>query len=288
MSVPMTTATDRRSKRGFMARIIRLRRQVPGVVGYIGLVRRWGPRGAMFRIAIATTIWLTCLSPLSAQSPAPSVGTLLRTARTDFQHIFSVENGLIVAGAAGVAAAILPHEKQIVRLATLADGMDDAFNYATVGHGLVQVGGSAAVYLTGRFTHRSALTRVGGRLLRAQAVSGAMTHAVKFVVRRRRPDGGPYSFPSGHTSAAFATATTLQRELGWDVGIPAYVVASYIGTSRAAGNKHYVSDLVVGAAIGIVAGRAVVPLPHTGNTVTVSPLVSASGTGFTLTWTPKH
>lgn len=239
----------------------------------------------MFRIAIVATIWLMCASPLSAQSP--SVSTVLRTARTDFRRIFSVENGVIGVGAAGVAAFILPREKSIVRLATLSDGMDDAFNYAVIGHGFVQIGGAAAIYLTGRVAHRNTMTSVGGRLLRAQAVSGAMTHAVKFAVRRRRPDGGPYSFPSGHTSAAFATAATLQRELGWDVGIPAYVIASYIATSRAAANKHYVSDLVVGAAIGLVAGRAVGHVPHTGGAVTVAPLVSALGTGFTLAWTSK-
>ena len=49
----------------------------------------------------------------------------------------------------------------------------------------------------------------------------------------------------------------LQRELGWKVGIAAYGVAAYASSSRLSENKHYASDVVFGAAIGMVSGRCV-------------------------------
>ena len=46
-------------------------------------------------------------------------------------------------------------------------------------------------------------TALGGELLRAQLINAGLTHGVKFIVNRERPDGGSYSFPSGHTGVAF-------------------------------------------------------------------------------------
>jgi membrane-associated phospholipid phosphatase len=53
---------------------------------------------------------------------------------------------------------------------------------------------------------------------------------------------------------SFASATVLQRELGWKVGIPAYAVASFIGASRIEDKRHFLSDVAFGAAIGIARG----------------------------------
>ena len=75
---------------------------------------------------------------------------------------------------------------------------------------------------------------------------------------RTRPDGSNNgSFPSGHTSGAFATATILQKRYGWKTGIPAYGLAAYVAASRLSENKHHLSDAIFGAAIGIIGGRTV-------------------------------
>ena len=55
----------------------------------------------------------------------------------------------------------------------------------------------------------------------------------------------------------FATATVLQRDLGWKVGVPAYGLATYVAASRIQDKRHFLSDVTFGAAIGIVAGRSV-------------------------------
>jgi len=78
-------------------------------------------------------------------------------------------------------------------------------------------------------------------------------------VRRERPDGSNnLSFPSGHSSVTFATATVIERHLGWRKAIAAYAIASYVAMSRIHDDQHYLSDVIFGAAVGSIAGRTVV------------------------------
>jgi membrane-associated phospholipid phosphatase len=49
----------------------------------------------------------------------------------------------------------------------------------------------------------------------------------------------------------------LHSEFGWKAGVPAYAVAAWIGASRMQGQRHYLSDVITGAAVGILAGRSV-------------------------------
>lgn len=77
----------------------------------------------------------------------------------------------------------------------------------------------------------------------------ATTYALKYTVKRKRPDGGDHSFPSGHTSAAFSGASFMQRRYGWIYGIPAYAAASFVGWSRYDADKHHTSDILASAAI---------------------------------------
>src|SRR5204863_7086276 len=102
------------------------------------------------------------------------------------------------------------------------------------------------------------MARTGGDIMRAQVLSQIYVQALKYSVRRQRPDeSNHHSFPSGHSASAFATAGVLQRHYGWKVGVPATVVAAYVATSRVHDNKHYLSDVVFGAAMGIAAQRTV-------------------------------
>jgi membrane-associated phospholipid phosphatase len=91
-----------------------------------------------------------------------------------------------------------------------------------------------------------------------------VTHMGKIAVKRTRPaDKYPdkifvntlthnQSFPSGHTSLAFATATSLSMQYKkWYISVPAYVWASSVGYSRMYLGKHYPTDVLAGAAVGI-------------------------------------
>ncbi|HDZ06414.1 phosphatase PAP2 family protein, partial [Maribacter sp.] len=70
-----------------------------------------------------------------------------------------------------------------------------------------------------------------------------------------RPEGRTdgHAFPSGHTSFAFQGASFLQRRYGWKYGVPAYLVAGYVGFSRLEGlnDRHDGWDILAGAVVGI-------------------------------------
>lgn len=86
-------------------------------------------------------------------------------------------------------------------------------------------------------------------------VAGGLSYGLKEAFPERRPDGSDNkSFPSGHTSVSFAAAATLQNRYGWKVGVPAQLVAAFVGLSRVEANKHHVHDVLVGAAIGEASG----------------------------------
>jgi len=99
-----------------------------------------------------------------------------------------------------------------------------------------------------------------GRMLTADAFSamimGGVVNTLKTTTKVERPDGSNrHSFPSGHTATAFMTATMLTKEYGhrnpW-IGIGAYTVASATALMRMANNKHWLSDVMTGAGIGIL------------------------------------
>lgn len=96
-------------------------------------------------------------------------------------------------------------------------------------------------------------------LSQAALINLSYVFVMKEAVRRTRPDGSDrFSFPSGHASNAFATATVLERHYGWKVGVPGYAVATFIASSRLAATKHFLSDVTFGAAFGFGVGRTVV------------------------------
>lgn len=99
-----------------------------------------------------------------------------------------------------------------------------------------------------------------GRMLASDAFSvllmGGVINTLKHTTHVMRPDGSNnHSFPSGHTATAFMTASMLTKEYGhkspW-IGIGAYSVASATGLMRMANNKHWLSDVLTGAGIGIL------------------------------------
>lgn len=107
-----------------------------------------------------------------------------------------------------------------------------------------------------------------------------VTYGLKFSINRARPDGtGDDSFPSGHTSAAFQGATFIHRRYGWEYGIPAYLGAAYVGWSRVKSDKHYTSDVIGGAAIGILSSYFFTT-PY--NDVTVNPVAENGFFGLHL------
>lgn len=100
-----------------------------------------------------------------------------------------------------------------------------------------------------------------GRMLVSDAFSAGLmaigVNSLKYSCRVMRPDGSSRnSFPSGHTATAFMAATMLHKEYGhrspW-YSIGGYTVATVTGVTRQLNNRHWMSDIMVGAGIGILA-----------------------------------
>jgi membrane-associated phospholipid phosphatase len=124
-----------------------------------------------------------------------------------------------------------------------------------------------ALFVTGMATHRPALRRSAARVVGSLALAGALAVAGKYALGRLRPsqtaepgDWKPFSgadaFPSGHATMAFALATSLADEIRrpWaTVGL--LTAAAGTGWSRLNDDKHWLSDVMAGAAVGIGAAQ---------------------------------
>jgi membrane-associated phospholipid phosphatase len=167
-------------------------------------------------------------------------------------------------------------------------GNDKADNFFALGQwagsAYAIVGTSVALYGIGRYvippaadgSRSNKYSHLGFDLLRSQAVSQAFVHGIKYSVQRDRPTGECCAFPSGHAASAFAAAAVLERHLGYRGSWPALVGATYVATSRLVDNRHYLSDVIFGAALGEAAGWTVVGR-HGRNSYVLQPMPVPGG-----------
>lgn len=89
----------------------------------------------------------------------------------------------------------------------------------------------------------------------SMVVGTGSAFALKSLVDERRPDGSDrHSFPSGHTSFSFAAAASLEKRYGWEFGLPAFALASFVGVARVEAKRHHWYDVAAGATIGSASG----------------------------------
>jgi PAP2 superfamily protein len=179
----------------------------------------------------------------------------------DIKHLPSMQNAYIAAAGGGLAIAAHPADVTFnARLRSHYDGVNIAFAPGKyVGDTVEQVAFSLGTYAYGRAFDQPKVSHLGMDLIQAQLITEMIIEPIKFATGRERPDGSNrQSFPSGHAAVTFATATVIERHLGWRKSILAYTVASYVAASRLHDNRHYLSDVIFGAAVGAIAGRTVV------------------------------
>ena len=225
-------------------------------------------RAAQASMQSEGTILPYAAPPAAAQSsgadePVPTpphtgVRALGRALVQDVIHLPTKGNLLVLSVGAVGAAAVQPLDDSAnAKLA--GPTLDKAFKAgAIMGGSYVLFPAALSVYAVGRTRKLPRVSHIGSDLIESLAVTELMTQSLKYTVRRERPDGsGANSFPSGHAGATMAFATTLERHFGWRFYLPAYAAATYVAMSRLHDNRHYVSDVVFGSAVGIIAGRAV-------------------------------
>ena len=227
-------------------------------------------------------VWLgaiaaDAIAPLPARAQEPTAN-FLRDVAADYKHFVSKDTILWLrvggSGALGIHAADEPIRQETFTGYYLKGGHE-------YGGPLVQIPLAVGWWAVGHVVggeHGAA----GRDLLRAQISAASWTYSLKYIVGRTRPNGDPRSFPSGHASSTFATAVVLQQHYGWTVGAPALAAAVYTAASRITAGKHWTSDVVFGAAMGMASARTVT-IRVRKTKATVSPMAVAGGGGVLVT-----
>ena len=239
----------------------------------------------MWRIAAAITI--LGAQSLAAQSVAAQPDTTAKG-----EPLFTGRDALRAVGFAGLTVAMFPLDRSIARRLTNERSKANRFlNGASKGVEYIADPGSivigSSLYLIGRFTNHPGLEDLGWHGTEAVLLGGGTAWVIKGLAGRARPFatgdttahdfkfGGGFgnadrqSFPSGHTTAAFAAASAVvsEAERGWPghfwlVAPAMYGGATLVGLSRMYHDKHWASDVALGAAIGTFSGLKVVRYSH--------------------------
>jgi membrane-associated phospholipid phosphatase len=229
------------------------------------------------------------------EHPAPSstgFRALLKTTAADFAMFPRRPSTWVILGI-GAAGALMAHPADDDANARITGSTGVARFFAPgiwVGSVWIQAGGAIGLYFGGRYLapdvsgqpRINKITHIGYDLLRAQIVSQTFVHSIKRAVRRDRPTGECCSFPSGHAATAFAVASVLERHLGYRAAWPTLLLASYVGVSRLHDNRHFVSDVVFGSAIGMATGWTIVGR-HGGDQYALAPTPVRGGVALMLT-----
>jgi membrane-associated phospholipid phosphatase len=163
---------------------------------------------------------------------------------------------------------------------------DDFFGFIThAGDGGVIAGMLALLYASGEISQNNSLSKTALLSLESWLTTGVVVSSMKFVFGRARPYTGEashyfqpfstsssfFSFPSGHSSAAFAVFTTIaEQSKSVYVDVLAYSVATLCALSRVHNNKHWASDVFIGAVIGHLVAKKICAFDRARNSKKVS------------------
>lgn len=236
--------------------------------GLLALVAAWPLLGPAAGVPAGTPT----LTPLSLPAPQGREYALPAsfTNRRTLSHFFSNAGRNVVGMWSPDNAHALFIGAVATGLGTFGDSRAQHYFQGNPMPGLTNAGarsGSMAVVAGSSLVLLGLSQTVGGDRFRAAAydttqavlINTLYTFALKSTTHRTRPDGSDrLSFPSGHTSNAFAIATVWSKQYGTRAAIPGYFLASLVGVSRMAGQRHHLSDVVAGATLGYLVGSTVV------------------------------
>ena len=280
-------------------------------------------RSALFQkvttLVTSASLSLAALAPAAISQPALPPKAKADSAKTP-APLFTTKD-FVVAGAFAVGTvAMFPVDERLAKHLTNPGAQANRFFKnsskgveAIASPGAYIIGGT--LYAVGRVGHFDRIADLGWHGTEAVFVADVVTYALKGITGRSRPfvfndtnphnfkffkgfgDGNRQSFPSGHATSAFAAAAAVTAETGtwwpkstWVIGPLMYGGATMVGLSRMYHNKHWASDVVLGAAVGTFSGQKIVQYSHAHPTrldkalLHVSVLPDGTG-GWAVAWT---
>jgi membrane-associated phospholipid phosphatase len=263
----------------------------------MALSHRSTTRARVVRATLCCTL-LSCFAATTrAQGARPSTSPPAKadSGKTGSAPFFTATDALVGAGFVLGTVAMFPLDEHLAK--RLQDSTTQANKFANNAaktfewfgsSGAYIIGGS--LYVVGWATHHPEIRDLGWHGTEAVIFAQVTTGILKGVLGRARPFatgdtvprdfklGGGFSnsdrtsFPSGHTTTAFAAAAAVTSEARrhwpdrwwstWLLGTTMYGGATMVGIARMYHNKHWASDVVMGAAIGTVSGYKVVDYSH--------------------------
>lgn len=215
----------------------------------------------LFLIFVLVSPAATAEQPTESEKSSP---TFLKSVWADFKEPFVTESRDILLTGAFLTGSLLATRNDTIdpfqdSVSTRKPLGDTAPFFQLMGEWVPNLTYSAGMLLHGWLGETKDSYRRAGTMMRAMIYAGTLTVALKVTVQQRRPppSDNRRSFPSGHTTTAFAFASVVGTEHGWKWGVPAYTLATAAGFSRINDNKHFLHDVVMGAAIGTAYGVSI-------------------------------
>jgi membrane-associated phospholipid phosphatase len=266
-------------------------------------------RTAIFRRILNATLMFALAAPAAAQVDTTAGGRTVVPRDTAHVHktLFTYRDAILAGAFTGLTFAMFPLDRHVAQKLQNPDVRANQF-FDNAGKGVELITSPGAfiigggLYAAGKISGHKDLADFGWHGTEAVILASATTSLLKGVLGRARPyvsldtnphnfkflrgfgrdadginasDGQPLSngdyqsFPSGHTTTAFAAAAAVTSETRrlfpkavWYVGPVMYGGATLVGLSRMYHNNHWASDVVLGAAIGTFSGLKVVRYSH--------------------------
>ena len=250
---------------------------------------------ALALASLVVTLGTITPTAISAQKPEPGderTVTVRDTAHVERrQTLFTYRDAILATGFTGLTFAMFPLDKRLARDLRQDSTFNRLAQNSAVGFETITAPGAyfigGGLYLYGRLAKKPNVADFGWHGLESVIVGTTVTSFLKGTLGRSRPfvtaDSNPrdfkfgggfrsaerQSFPSGHTTTAFAVAASVTSETRRlhpkalpFVATIMYGGATLVGLSRMYHDKHWASDVALGAAIGTFSGLKVVRYSH--------------------------
>jgi membrane-associated phospholipid phosphatase len=235
------------------------------------------------------------------------------------RRLFTLRDAVVAGGFAGLTVLLFPMDRSVAKeLQNESAQANRFFRNASTGVEIVAspgayiIGGS--LYIGGKLTGSRRVADLGIHGTQAVLLADVAVRVIKGTAGRARPyvssaedpdnfvfnagwdDPSYRSFPSGHTATAFAAAAAVTAEVGewWPrqkvlIGTAMYGGAALVGLSRMYNNRHWGSDVAIGALLGTFSGWKVVQFNHDNprnrfNRFLIGSIVLPQKDGFLIVW----